>query len=219
MKSKYGKPIGIKFSRLFPFVLVIVSLVSCKSKEEKVENLIKEEMFRTLYDYASYEPIETSIDSAFTSIYRDSTIMYYGFLLSSSVENAQNYLDRVKEAQSSMEIWRFSYSSYGVSEYESAREEFNENYDKFTEEMEIIDSLQKIIVERTENFESIFCGWQAKHKFRCKTRGGNYDLANYLFVFDPDIQKIIYREDTEDQGLLKCIDLIDESINDKSEVK
>ena len=52
-------------------------LLSCKSQTDKALKLIDREMFKTLHDYSSYEPIETSVDSAFTSIYRDTVVINY----------------------------------------------------------------------------------------------------------------------------------------------
>lgn len=46
-------------------VLAIVSFSACKSNEQKAAALIKDYMFKNLFDYESYEPIETSIDSAY----------------------------------------------------------------------------------------------------------------------------------------------------------
>lgn len=46
----------------------IFILTGCKSKEEKALEAIKDEMFKTLYDFESYQPVETKIDSAFLSI-------------------------------------------------------------------------------------------------------------------------------------------------------
>lgn len=43
----------------------IFILSGCKSKEEKALEIIKNEMFKTLYDFESYQPIETKVDSAF----------------------------------------------------------------------------------------------------------------------------------------------------------
>ena len=54
--------------KILSFLFVFLLLCSCQSREEKVAELIKQEMFKTLYDFESYEPIETKIDSAFTSI-------------------------------------------------------------------------------------------------------------------------------------------------------
>lgn len=53
-----------------------VSFVSCKSHEEKIQDLIREQMFQTLYDYKSYEPIETiNIQEEFHTLQNDSGIM------------------------------------------------------------------------------------------------------------------------------------------------
>ncbi|HOD62354.1 MAG TPA: hypothetical protein PKG96_09675 [Bacilli bacterium] len=125
----------MKNSLLLFLVFIILTLVSCQSKEEKAAKLIKEEMYKTLYDFSSYEPIETTIDSAFTSIYRDSTILVYAYLMNEALEKANEYLDNTKDAQSSLEIWAGSYSGYGLSQYNKAKEEFTSNLDKAQEYM------------------------------------------------------------------------------------
>lgn len=56
---------------------VVLVMTGCKSREEKAAELIKQEMFKTLYDFESYEPIEIKIDSAFTSIYTDTLALMY----------------------------------------------------------------------------------------------------------------------------------------------
>ena len=61
------------------FFLFMPFLISCKSNEEKINDLIREQMFHTLYDYQSYEPIETKITET----------LY-------SPENDQNYIDFIK---------------------------------------------------------------------------------------------------------------------------
>ena len=48
-----------------------------QTEKKKPQNLIKQEMFKTLYDFESYEPIEIKIDSAFTSIYTDTLALMY----------------------------------------------------------------------------------------------------------------------------------------------
>jgi hypothetical protein len=78
-------------------------------------------------------------------------------------------------------------------------------------------NLQKLTKEKAENFESTFCGWQAKHKFRCKTKGGSFDLPNYLYLFDTDLKKITYQENMEDEDLKNLRELIDEALKDNPE--
>lgn len=47
--------------KLISLLLLIPLLLSCKSNEDKVNELIRNHMFQTLYDYQSYEPILTEI--------------------------------------------------------------------------------------------------------------------------------------------------------------
>ena len=91
----------------------IFILSGCKSKEEKALEAIKNEMFKTLYDFESYQPIETKIDSAFLSAYTDSIIIKHGYILNELLKEANEALSEIKEANRSIEIWSDSYSSYG----------------------------------------------------------------------------------------------------------
>lgn len=198
------------------FCLFLLIFVSCKSKEEKAAELIKGELYKTLYDFASYEPIETKVDSAFTSIYRDSVILAYGYLSRELLDKANEYIDKTKDAQSTMEIWGDSYSSYSISKYNSARQEFNSNLELAKEYMARIKMAEDSIKLKAKGFRKTFCGWQAKHKFRCKTKGGNFDLPNYVFFIDPKFKKIYYSEDIADEKLIKVRSLLDEILETKS---
>ena len=206
------------FQLLF-LVFFILALVSCQSKEEKAAKLIKEKMYKTLYDFSSYEPIETTIDSAFTSIYRDSTILAYAYLINETLNKAEEYIDNAKDALFLLETWAESYSDYGISQCNKANETRILNLDKAQECMNYIKSLEKLTKEKVENFETKFCGWQAKHKFRCKTKGGSFDLPNYLYLFDVDFKKITYHENMDDEDLKLLREIIKETLKDNLENK
>lgn len=45
--------------------LSVLAFASCMSKEEKAAQLINTEMSKTLYDFDSYEPIETKVTEAY----------------------------------------------------------------------------------------------------------------------------------------------------------
>jgi hypothetical protein len=216
MQVKYLKPIGMKISRLLTVVFLIVSLVSCQSDKEKAEKLIREHMFKTLLDFSSYGPMETTIDSAYTSIYTDSLILYDISSLIYLMENTYMYFQDVKIPPSEVEEWVHMFEDYIIEEI---KKEMQISYDKYNEEVAKAVSLRKKIKERTENFESIFYGWQAKHKFRCRTKGGDFEIANYIFVFDPDYEKIIYHQHLEDKDYLKYVSLIAEIVYIDSEIK
>ena len=128
-------------------------LVGCKSREEKVAELIKQEMFKTLYDFESYEPVETKIDSAFTSIYTDSVIKSYAYIARSFLDDVQEGLDKVKDAQRTAEIWRDSYSSYGRGKYEEAYNEMREHLDEVKSKMSIVNGYTDSIRNASVGFK------------------------------------------------------------------
>lgn len=62
-----------------------ILMVACQSKEEKAAELIKNELSKTLYDFESYSPIETTVTEAKLSVYTDTVcwkkanILLYAF--------------------------------------------------------------------------------------------------------------------------------------------
>jgi hypothetical protein len=163
--------------------------IACTSKEEKAAKLIKNEMYKTLYDFASYEPIETKIDSAFTSVYTDTTIAVYVYLASDYLEKANEFLKEMKDNRSTMEIWSDSYSSYGYSKYKNAKNEYETNLAKTKDYLSKINIISDTIKVMANNIPHKFCGWSATHKFRCKNKGGNFDIGNNLYIISPDFKK------------------------------
>lgn len=61
---------------------VCFSVGACKSKEDKALALIDKQMFSSLYDYESYQPIGTQIDSAFNVVEYNDEIIALGILIS-----------------------------------------------------------------------------------------------------------------------------------------
>ena len=50
-----------------------LAFTSCKSNEDKANELVKNELSKTLYDFESYEPIETKVSEAYETAYNDTT--------------------------------------------------------------------------------------------------------------------------------------------------
>ena len=170
-------------------------------------------MFKTLYDFESYEPIETKIDSAFTSIYTDSIIKSHAYIARAFLDDARENLDKAKDARKTMEIWRDGYTSLSRSKYQEANSDYQDRMEKIDKYMEIVNVHMDSIKLLSSNFKSEFYGWKATHKFRCKTKGGNFDLGNYIYVFDKKMKSIIYKEDLDDNDNAKISGLIYESIS------
>ncbi len=58
----------MKQKKIFGLMAIIIMgafvMSACTSREEKVAETIKNEMFKTLYDFESYQPVETKIDTS-----------------------------------------------------------------------------------------------------------------------------------------------------------
>lgn len=199
--------------KVFLFIPMFALLFSCKSKEEKIQELIKKEMFATLYDFESYEPIELKVDSAFSTIYRDSTAIAKAALQIESLKRADECLDKLKSAQSSMEIWSDSYSSTGIRNYKKAEAEFDDNMERAKLLLKIAEEAEDSIKVINSSFNNEFIGWKATHKFRCKTKGGNFDLGNYVFIVDDKVTVITDKYDLDDEYTSKINKVIEGSIN------
>lgn len=196
-------------------LLVIVSLIisSCKSKEEKAQEIIKEEMFKTLYDFDSYEPIETKVDSSFYSIYTDTAILKYGYIISEMQKEREENLDKVESAISNMKIWSGSYSSLGRNEFTKAKAEGEKFMDRANTNLKMIIIASDSIKKLSANTKNEFNGWKVTHKFRAKTKGGNSTIGNYIYIMDKDMKNIIYQEDTEDKDIINAKKYIKEAIS------
>lgn len=191
---------------------VVLVMTGCKSREEKAAELIKQEMFKTLYDFENYEPIETKIDSAFTSIYTDTLALLYANEVSSMFNELDDAKTEYESAKSAMEIWSDSYSSLGVYKFNEAKKKVNDYIEKIDDALKKTENIYESIKKRNNEIGRSFIGWEATHKFRCKTKGGNFDLGNYLYIFDKKIETILYTEDMDNKDNSRLIEIINEAI-------
>ena len=192
-------------------LVLCLALFGCKSKEEKISELIKEEMFKTLYDFESYEPIETSkIDSAFTTVYKDSLIESNAMKIIAAMELGKELMKKVEGHLSTIEIWGDSYTERARNKVSEAREEANKEMEKLKKINEMLTEYQEGMKNAYKDFCPTFCGWSVTHKFRCKSKGGSFNLGKYQYVFDKDLEKIISTTDLESEDGEKIKSIIDE---------
>lgn len=136
--------------------IIIPILSSCKSKEEKATEMIKNEMFKTLYDFESYQPIETKVDSAYTSIYTDSTIISHAYIARHFLDDVDKQLEEIKDAKSTMEIWGDGYSSLSRTKFNNAYEKYTEALDKAKAYIEIANLQMDTIKQLSKNLNLNF---------------------------------------------------------------
>lgn len=189
----------LTFAVLVPFLFTC-----CKSKEDKAAELIKTELSKTLYDFDSYQPIETIVKEAKGTAYNDSLCWAKAAVLSVGMEQ---YIEKAHEATQSVEraqIWGApSYYSSSYSDrkfYEYMKEGRNNIVEANLAAMVcngIADSLNRMIqgLDTTN-----IIGWEVQHSFRCKTRGGDSEIAHYRYVIDKKFKKVLIQEDTESKN-------------------
>lgn len=197
---------------IFITLSAIFVLSGCKSKEDKALEVIKNQMFQTLYDFESYQPIETKIDSAFLSIYTDSAIIRHGYIINELLEKVNKAFDEINEYKNSMEIWSDSYSSYGIKKFYEAKEKYGKKIEEAKLYSKMINAESDTIKLLAQNITPDFYGWKVAHKFRCKTKGGNSEIGNYIYYFDKKIKNIIYQEDIDNEDLIRAKEFIKESL-------
>lgn len=193
-----------KLFKIFIVLCVCFSVCSCKSKEQKALKLIDQKMFSTLYDYDSYQPVETKIDSAFYLPEYNDTIIALALLANDCQQKMEDELDKGNSSITTMTIWGGSYSSYGRSRFLEAKEEGLKHLEKSKE----YGALQFVhltsLREKSKHFDGSFYGWKVTHKFRCKTKGGYSALSTYIYIFDKKMKTILYQEDSEDNDTIKA---------------
>lgn len=191
--------------RFIYFILLVLSVgavSSCKSKEEKALDLIRDHMFKNLYDFESYEPIETKVDSAFTEAIYDSLI--YGYVVDglAAKELYDEAIADFEEAFSTMQLWSGMFSKYARSEFASASETAKSKLKSAEFYSSALHDAQRKTKEAVEALPKEFMGWKVIHRFRCKTKGGLPDLGEYVFIIDPKFKEIKHSYDTEDDSYI-----------------
>ena len=178
--------------KILLFGIMALFLFSCgRSKEERAIELIQAELFRTLHDFSSYEPIETVVDSAFSCVYTDPIIVLLATLASIHLENTNDHLERVRRSTRTMEIWQNSRTAYGRSRFNEANRESRRHLDRASHYLDLYHSGLCEIQELINDFESEFIGFHAKHRFRSRTLGGNFRVSTNLYLIDPNFTEII----------------------------
>lgn len=198
---------------------VLFFFTSCKSREDKVAETIKSEMFKNLYDFESYQPIETKIDTLRRDKYGDTLIYDDVMLIGAAYDEFEKAGSNFDEQKEIAEIYTPTYysSSSSDNKYYEARDKMRDALDDMKIYLAIIDSLKTEIRTKEKECDNNQYGWFVTHKFRCKTKGGNSTIGTYYYFMDNDCEKIIRRFDEDDITLEKYHQRIDEVLESKDD--
>lgn len=181
--------------------VITILMVNCQSKEDKAAEFIKNELSKTLYDFESYQPIETIVTEAKMTMYNDSACWNKAALLAYGMKKATEHLKESEDAKEHMEIWgRPSYysSTYSDNQYYKYKKECEENLEKAKSAYNICIIIAGELKEQIAKLDTAkVIGWEVKHRFRCKTRGGNSAIGDYRYILDKDFKTVILQEDAD----------------------
>lgn len=204
----------------FPVLLLLLSfaIVGCKSNEEKAADLIKKELSKSLFDFESYSPIETTVTEAKHSIFTDTAFFKSANTILFALNVAKEALESVSEAEEGMNLWgkpTYSSSSYSDKKYYKYKEEYDECIEKFFGTWLVIKSMEKDLKDTLQTIDpEKVVGWEVIHKFRCKTKGGYSSIANYRYIIDNNFKKVLLYEDMEGDDYEKLRVVINRVVNE-----
>lgn len=188
-------------------VLIISALcfVACQeSKEEKAEKLIKKAFNSIIVNIDTYEPIETTVDSAFAPMQTAETFQI--------IENTpsriilyQELKDQMERTQSLMAIYESPYSSYDKTQYMQYKEKYETAKKKLADMDEKSLALEKKFDEMSKQ-EPVFNGYLVRHKYRYVNKDGNKTIGEYLFLMNKELTEIEATIDLEDENIKAMIE-------------
>ncbi|MDE7155315.1 MAG: hypothetical protein K2N79_03410 [Muribaculaceae bacterium] len=201
---------------LFILIVPLIFTYSCKSKEDKAAELVKNELSKTLYDFESYEPIETKVSEAYQTAYNDTTCYRMALAITYVMDKTSKALDEANDAREHADIWgppTYYSSSYSDNQYRKYINKAKEKSDEALRGYELFKTMSSSLEDSTKVLDNNkVIGWEIKHRFRCKTKGGQSTIADYRFVVDPDIKTVYFSEDIDDTDYKHAREIIDAAL-------
>lgn len=194
-------------------ILLCFVFVQCKSNEDKALALIKDNMFKTLYDFDSYQPIETKVDSAFHTPYNDSICLRNAVVCKVVYDKIEEYLEEANNALNAAEVWHDM--NWMRDRY---FESLNESETALTNAKTLLETSKEYedtIRMRSNVIMKEFMGWQVTHKFRCKTKGGFSVLSTRVYYMDSKFTEILREVDPDDEEFQKYREIIENVLEGK----
>lgn len=182
---------------------------SCgQSAVDIAEQAVRAELRKTLYNFDSYEALETLVDSAYNTIeYSPRTLELYR-RYKAHIEQEQEATEALTEAERSLATWE-DLAQYGssISRYEYKRaqqalKEARENLERSKQtgrELEL--EWQNLLEAYPQNAE--FVGWRVEHSYRDKNPDGFSRVTSAIYVFSPDYEQVVLSLDRVELDALR----------------
>lgn len=197
-------------------ILSIFALSSCgPNKEEKAQNMAANSLKGVLFHFDSYEPLETKVDSLYTSFATDKEAINLTIDMLKLFQSAEEYAEKVERAEKSMEVWSpNTYSStFGKGQYRRATEDRDGYQRRLEQTRDRIKKQFSLIKERQEAIsEGKFDGWFVYHKFKSLNGPATvYIFGEYIFICDSEFKERMAYPKEEYDAICKIMTAISTS--------
>lgn len=150
---------------IFAFSVCAFILSSCQSKEDKAKELVKDDLYKSLHDFSSYEPVEwTELKPTYDAS-------------KESKERKDALIDL------SMELSMHESGLLSSLREEKYKGEFEEKRQQAQKSLDSIHTLMPIK------------GYTINHTYRANTLGGNKKINTIRYDFDTDLTKVVKKEE------------------------
>ena len=178
-----------------------IALSSCtKSPEQKVKDLVEEEIKKNLYFPDSYDLADAKIDSAF-SPYDSYEFMEMTAKLVQLGNEVSAAREDIKEKNSDVSMWSMPYASaYASTQLKQAKTELAEAEAKETKAIKDGQSLA-IKMRTMLDKKPEFIGYKAIISYRSKNNDGNVTMDKVFVLLDKNLEKVIHMCDNSEYEL------------------
>lgn len=203
------------------FALLFVQCDTEASRREKVEDIIKKDLFETLPDYKSYELVSIEMDTieetwiSIPGIIELAKEYQQAFVDEGNAKIRYNELIDQKERLGKRAFNRYMASDlFGLAEIGKEKKQLeNEIAAADSEWAEAADRSESIYGELTDKIASNksedFVGWNVTHKFRANNDEGVMQLYCYHYYISPDMKRILVKWADDDEEIPQLFNLME----------
>ena len=187
-------------NKLFLIVGMLFLLISCESREDKIQKAVSQELKGVVYDFERYEPVKTQIDSAFFSPYIDPEIKSLMMALAKPAKELETAKRDYNNALSSIAFWDCG-SAYSRQQRKEAISKRDAAKNKIKNIQTQLKSAIKNLytqVHKDETKDNEFIGWFVTQRYKCKTGGGYPAFGDDVFVFNKNMTECTFHMKTEE---------------------
>lgn len=177
-------------------------------RQETAEVMAKKLVCENLYYPESYDPVNTTVDSAFFNYLTDADC------LNAAVEliDLRNAYEAAKSSYEENDWTIRFHGNPGGAFLEHERNARAEAAAEMKELQPQIEKQQEIIRNRSTARDGNFFGWQVVHRYRASNSAGVVSFGNELFILDPTMSKCYFRFSLdENEKNLKSIRMVIEN--------